>query len=233
MRLLAAAITCLLCSASVQASAEAPRRNRSAPARAAAPAQSNWLTRVERTPDGYRMGNPNARVKLVEYGSITCPHCRDFAAAASQGLRDHVRSGRVSFEYRPYLIFPSDPGIFMLLNCQAPSRFFDTVDRLYNGQSAWTQRIEAQESRLRGMAGRELVPEVVRVSGVDQLFRQNGLSQQQIDACMTNAAALNELVQANQRAEQLGVEGTPTFFINGRKVNVGSWTELDAMLRQS
>ena len=231
MRAIAAIAAALLCTASVQASASAPRRHR-APARAPATAAADWLHRIERTAEGgYRMGNPNARVKLVEYGSITCSHCADFAAASSQGLRAHVRSGRVSFEYRPYLIFPSDPGIFMLLSCQSPGKFFDTIDRLYATQTAWTGRIQAQESRLRGMPGRQLVGEVVRAGGVDQVFRQNGLSAQQINTCMADEAGLNRLVQANQRAEQLGVEGTPTFFINGRKADVGSWAQLDAMLR--
>jgi protein-disulfide isomerase len=232
MRAFAAVIALAFCAASLQASAAAPRRHRAAHARPTAAAQTNWLNRIERTADGYRMGNPNARVKLVEYGSITCPHCAEFAAAATQGLRSHVRSGRVSFEYRPYLIFPSDPGIFLLLNCQAPGRFFETVDRLYATQRSWTGQIRAQEGRLRGMASRQLVPAVVRAGGVDQLFRQNGLSQQRIDACMGDTAALDRLVAGNNRAERQGVDSTPTFFINGRKVEVGSWAALDAMLRQ-
>ena len=230
-RLFAAAIAALLCT-SVQASAEAPRGNRTVRAGTADARQGGWLQRVERTADGYRQGNPDARIKLVEYGSITCSHCADFAEAATQGLREHIRSGRVSFEYRPYAIFPSDPGIFLLLSCQAPARFFDTVDRLYTTQGAWVARVQAQESRLRDMRGTQLVGEAVRAAGVDQLFRQNGLSPQQIDACMSDTAALDRLEQSNHRAERLGVEGTPTFFLNGNKIEVTSWAALDAMLRQ-
>src|SRR5437870_4258034 len=89
-------------------------------------AHRDWSLVAVRTPEGgVRIGNPAAPVKLIEYGSITCPHCAAFSADGAAALRArYVRTGRVSWEYRPYLIFPTDPGIFMLLNCLPPAPIF-------------------------------------------------------------------------------------------------------------
>ena len=69
------------------------------------------------------MGNPDAPVKLVEYGSLTCPHCADFAAAgdASRWSRNYVRSGRVSFEYRNFVLNGIDVAATLLARCAAPA----------------------------------------------------------------------------------------------------------------
>jgi protein-disulfide isomerase len=238
MRLLfASAAALLLTATTLDGAAEAQRRGRAPVARtsprAATPAP-NWLQRVERTAEGgYRIGNPNAAVKLIEYGSITCGHCADFSTAANRPLRDnYIRTGRVSFEYRPYLIFPSDPGIFLLLGCQGPAGFFDTVEKLYASQAAWSGRLQAQASRIQALPPRQRMAAVVRASGVDQLFRQRGMSQQRIDACLADQAALRRLGEHHQRYESQGVDGTPTFLINGRRVDVGDWTGLEPLLRQ-
>jgi protein-disulfide isomerase len=201
---------------------------------APAPAGANWLAHVERTAEGgYRMGNPNARLKLVEYGSVTCPHCAEFAEATNQQLRDkYIRTGRVSFEYRPYMIFPTDPGIFLLLGCQAPGRFFETVDRLYATQDSWRAQMRSHEQELRGMAVAALVPAAVRASGVDALFLQHGLSRQQVDSCLADTAGLQRLMERNRAAEAAGVQGTPTFFLNGRMIEVAGWAALEAALNQ-
>jgi protein-disulfide isomerase len=235
MSRLASGAALLLALASTASPADAQRRR--APAHRAAPARPvvtavDWLQRVERTAEGgYRMGNPNAAVKVVEYGSITCSHCAHFAAEANQPLRSRIRTGRVSFEYRPFMIFATDPGIFLLLGCQSPASFFAATDKLYAEQAEWTARAEAQESQLSSLGERERVAAVVRASGVDQLFRQSGMSQQRIDACLSDQAAMSRMAEAQRRAEALGVQGTPTFMINGRMVDAGNWAGLERLLR--
>ena len=207
-----------------------------APAAAQAPAAeapaADWTQRVETTAEGgFRMGNPDAPVKLVEYGSATCGHCAEFAAAANQPLREnYIRSGRVSFEYRPHLLFPSDPGIFLLLGCQDPSAFFETLDRLYATQTTWTARMIAHEQELQAEMERgpfpAAIPAIIRATGVDQLFRERGMTQDQINACLTDRPALQRLGQHQVRAADAGVTGTPTFFINGRiQDDVVSWND--------
>lgn len=203
-----------------------------APGQAATAQQGDWSQRIETTAEGgYRMGNPDAAVKLVEYASITCSHCADFNAAATP-LRDrYVRSGQVSWEVRPFLIFPSDPGIFLLLQCQGPSRFFELSDQLYATQPAWTQRLTQNAERLQQVKFPDGIGAFVRASGVDQLFRASGMSEERIAACLTDRAGIERLVAQHERYARSGIDGTPTFLINGQQANAGSWNELEPLLR--
>ncbi|MFL6763858.1 MAG: thioredoxin domain-containing protein, partial [Sphingomicrobium sp.] len=78
----------------------------SAPVQARKPAvRVDWTRAVAATPEGgFRMGNPAAPVKLVEYGSLACPHCRHFEATGYKPLiQNYVRTGRVSYEFRNFL----------------------------------------------------------------------------------------------------------------------------------
>ena len=199
-------------------------------------AQRDWSQIAMRTPEGgIRIGNPAAPVKLVEYGSITCPHCAAFSGEAAAALRTrHVRSGRVSWEYRPYLIFPTDPGLFMLLNCLGPSRFFPAAEQLYASQHIWVGRVQAlpgaELERMEALAPNAQAAALVHAAGLDAFFRARGLSQAQIDACLANHAAIERLGAISQQANQLGVQGTPTFFINGRSVGTQNWARLEPML---
>jgi protein-disulfide isomerase len=211
----------------------------SAPAapRARAPvAHRDWSQIAVRTPEGgVRIGNPAAPVKLIEYGSISCPHCAAFSAEGALALRTrHVRSGRVSWEYRPYLIFPTDPGIFMLLNCLGPARFFPAAEQLYASQNDWYGRVRAlpadQVERLQAMQPIEQAAALVHAAGLDPFFRARGLSPAQINACLANRAGIDRLVAIARHANDLGVHGTPTFFINGRSIGTVEWARLEPML---
>jgi protein-disulfide isomerase len=216
------ALCLLILAAPASAAAQAPR----------SAASTDWTQRIERTAEGgTRMGNPAAPVKLVEYASITCSHCADFHTAASPALRSsHIRSGQVSWEVRPYLIFPSDPGLFLLMQCARPADFFALSDELYAGQAAWAQRIEADEARLRAMPAREQMAAVVRASGTEAIFRARGMSDAQINACLADQSGLNRLIANHQRYARAGVDATPTFFINGRQVEAGTWAQLEPLL---
>lgn len=194
-----------------------------------------WTRRVEATVEGgYRMGNPDAPVKLVEYASMACSHCADFAAAAGRPLRErYVATGQVSWEVRPFMIFPSDPGIFRLLQCQPSSWFFATADVLFATQSEWTGRIEADGARLGALPRAQVWKEMVRSGGIDHVFRQRGMTERQIVACLDDQAGFNRLVALQRQADAAGVQGTPTFFINGRQVPAASWAELEPLIAQA
>src|SRR5258706_16299013 len=95
----------------------------------------------------------------------------------------HIRSGRVSWEYRPYLIFPTDPGIFMLLYCLPPSRFFPAAEELYATQSAWVGRVQAlpaaQLPQMRTLSPDQQAAALVRAAGLGPFFRARGLGEAQ------------------------------------------------------
>ena len=210
-----------------------------APARKAPPVQRDWSRMVVMTPEGgYRMGNPSARVKLVEYGSLTCGHCARFAHDAGVGLREHVKRGRVSWEFRPYLLFPSDPGISMLLRCNGPATVFQTADRIYAEQPTWMRKLRTLSEQihleLSSMSPQERATALVRAAGVDAIFRESGMSETRIAACLADRSGLDALVTITTRASgQEGVMGTPTFFINGANIGPQTWESLEPILREA
>ena len=209
-------------------------------ANVAAPAGQDWTQTVSETERGFLMGNPNAPVKLVEYASITCPHCAEFTTdGGAEGIQSYVRSGRVSWEYRPYMIFPTDPGLFSLLRCQGAGSFFPLTEQLYADQRNWAVRgqtyLEANRAAVEGMNDQTRAATLVRETGVDAFFRQRGMTQAQIDQCLGNAANLQRISVDTQHAIQTdNPPGTPTFYINGAiQEGVGLWSALEPRLRQA
>jgi protein-disulfide isomerase len=204
----------------------------------AAPNNGDWSEIATMTDRGsYLLGNPNAPVKLVEYASITCPHCAEFTATAAAPLRErYVRSGQVSWEYRPYMIFPTDPGVFLLLHCLGPQPFFRVVEQLYADQSNWVGRIQAlpqeQLQQLEGLPPAQKAAALVRLAGLDQFFRQRGLPEARMNACLADNGALQQLQQISTRGtNEDGVTGTPTFIVNGEKLEQSDWADLETRLR--
>jgi protein-disulfide isomerase len=203
-----------------------------------APNNGDWTQIVSETAEGgYRMGNPDAPVKLLEYASITCPHCAEFAEAGAEPLVEtYVRSGQVSYEYRPFMIFPTDPGIFALLRCQGPTPFFRLVDQLYASQREWSGRLQSlpqeQLQQTQTMSPTDRARFMVQATGLDQFFRQRGMPEARINSCLADNAGLTRLADITTRgAEQFQVQGTPTFFVNGEKVDADSWPEVEQRLR--
>ena len=90
-------------------------------ASAAPGAPTNWLDTVVATPQGgFRQGNPDAKVKLLEFGSLTCSHCGAFAHEGVPELRaKYIATGKVSYEYRPFLLNGVDFAPSLLVRCQS------------------------------------------------------------------------------------------------------------------
>jgi protein-disulfide isomerase len=205
-----------------------------------APNNGDWAQIVSMTPEGtYLMGNPNAPVKLVEYASISCHVCADFSSEGGTTLRDtYVRSGQVSWEYRPYLLFPTDPGIFMALRCLDPAAFFRTSEQLYADQRTWIARVQAmpqeQQQAIEQMSAAQKAAALVQAAGLETFFRQRGVPAARMNQCLADPNALQQLGALKVRGDsQDGVTGTPTFIINGQKQEVSAWSALEPLLRRA
>lgn len=204
-----------------------------------APNGGDWRETVEQTADGFRMGNPNAPVKLVEYASPTCSHCAEFSEEGTRPLTEtYVKSGRVSWEIRPYMIFPSDPGIAMLLRCHGAAPFFQLTEQIYADQPNWAGKLQQLPpemlQQLEGMAPAQRAATLVRATGMDEFFRLRGMPEGRIAQCLADTSQLTALAALTARANEEGVTGTPSFFINGDKVeNAASWKELEPSLRSA
>ena len=210
-------------------------------ANVAAPNNGDWTQTVVATEHGFLMGNPNAPVKLVEYASITCPHCAEFTTeGGAEGIQTYVRSGRVSWEYRPFMLqFPTDPGLFALLRCNGASSYFQLVEQLYADQRNWAARgmsyIEQNEAALTAMDTNQRARAIIAGAGLDAFLRQRGMTQQQIDQCLADPRNLQRVADDTQHAIATdNPPGTPTFYINGRQAQgVGLWRDLGPLLRQA
>jgi protein-disulfide isomerase len=202
----------------------------------------DWTQVMSETAEGgYLMGNPNAPVKLVEYASFTCPHCAEFAEEGVPTLKDkYVKSGQVSWEFRPFLLFPTDPGISMLVRCQGVGPFSRLSEQLYAEQKNWVKGFqnvpEAEMQRIQSLPPLQRVAALTKAGGVDQFFRQRGMPEQKINACLSDQAGLDRLAAITQKAAQdiPNFPGTPTFTINGELAeDTAAWGPLEPKLKEA
>nr|WP_315379595.1 thioredoxin domain-containing protein [uncultured Sphingomonas sp.] len=208
----------------------------------AAPApQANWLTTVVATPEGgYRQGNPNAAVKLVEYGSRTCPTCGRFAEEGVKPLRDqYVATGKVSYEYRDYLVHGAPDLALALLNqCVGTQRFFPVLDAIYANQPKFEEKLIALEKTPATLEAWQKLPppqmatRFAEAMGMIAFLKTQGLPEAKARQCLADPKAIARIAKTQADGANLyKVDGTPSFFLNGRKVRAYSWPYLEPELR--
>lgn len=194
----------------------------------------DWTQASTRLPNGaYLLGNPAARVKLVEYGSYTCPHCAAFATQSRPTLHDRwVKDGSVSLELHHLIRDSADLAAVVIARCTGP-RFFATGDLIFARQPQWLDRaFSFQQTNASRM---NLYPPMARLraiadgSGLTDIGRAQGLTDARLDACFADQAGVDRLVAATPDAKD--IEYTPTFFIDGKKVDGADWTKLEPLLR--
>jgi protein-disulfide isomerase len=201
------------------------------------PEGHNWLRVAARTPEGgFRVGNPNARVKVVEYLSLTCPHCAEFAHEAGERLfQDYVRSGRVSIEYRNFVLNAYDLAAAFITRCAAPTEYFEMSHELLGTQPRWMGRMQAltdaQRAELRGLPPLQAMQRIVSMLGLEAIATGHGITPARQRTCLADQAALDEIGTMHQAAAAMGVTGTPTFFINGQMAQVNTWAGIEPLLR--
>jgi len=202
------------------------------------PAGTEWTEVVSETPEGgIRMGNPDAPVKLVEYGSLTCPHCAAFSKEATEPLKNEfVKTGKVSWEFRNFLLQPVDVSVSVLAHCQGPGPFFKLIEQIYAEQQNWGAKFQdisdAEQKRIQALPDQARVAAIAKAGHLDDFFRARGLPESKIDACLADKGAVDKLVKIRQQAVEDGVDGTPSFFINGAKADgVYDWASLEPKLR--
>lgn len=199
-------------------------------------AATDWSRTVVATPQGgYRMGRPNAPVKLVEYGSLVCSHCRHFAETGVDPLvRGYVRTGKVSWEFRPYILSGLDIAANLLAGCGGARSFFPMAHDFYATQAAWAGRLDqAQSDRISSLPESQMYAEFAKATGILAIAGKRGVSAQRANQCLRDGAAALRLAKIAEVANGLGVTGTPTFFVNGRKTDAYDWPSLKPLLGKS
>ena len=206
----------------------------------AAPAGTSWSETVATTDrGGYLVGNPDAPIKLVEYGSLTCPGCAGFSQQASEPLmNEYVDSGRVSFEFRSFLIHgPLDLVLTRLIGCGPKESAVPLADQIWANLPAIQQRAYADQASLERAL---LLPEDKRfvafaeVAGVYDFFAARGISRDQAATCLADFGEMKRLADFSQSyANDDKIAGTPTFLLNGTQLTETSWESVEAALQRA
>lgn len=206
---------------------------------AATPAKpaAAWSSTVTTSPIGaFLVGNPAAKLKLVEYFSYTCHVCADFAKAGSLPLKTgYVDRGLVLFEYRNLVRDPVDMTAALLARCGGPKAFAGNHQAIFAAFPAFIAKVqkatEAQQKRWFEGTTAERARKIAADTGLTALMRARGYTQAQIDAALDSEVAQAELTgMTNIGLNADNVAGTPTFFVNGRNAEVTAWPALKSKL---
>jgi protein-disulfide isomerase len=206
---------------------------------AAAPAGTDWTQTVSKTDaGGYIMGNPAAPVKLLEYASFTCPHCRDISVQGAATIEELVKSGKLSWEYRSFLLNGIDISMSLLAQCQGPQGYFPLIKQIYAEQDNWMTPYrgmnQAQFAAMTNVAEKQIAASIATAGNLVPFFQARGLPADKATACLTDEAALKQLEDLRSIGTDIDkVQGTPTFILNNNNIGSMGWPELEAKLKEA
>ncbi len=150
------------------------------------------------------LGDMDAPISVIEWASLTCGNCASFHIQTYPFLKEqYIDTGLVRFTMRE---LPTSPATmarlgFMVARCVDESRYYNFIDALMRTQAAWAFNPDPE----------------VRISNLARLAAQAGLTQQQFDTCRFDQAGLDRINAAGEEALAVGVQSTPTFYINGEE----------------
>jgi protein-disulfide isomerase len=226
------------CGSKDEGNSSAPPANVGAAASVAAPAGKQWSDIIEETPEGgFRMGNADAALKIVEFGSLTCPHCRDFAAESANDVRAMVNTGKLSFEFRHFVRDPLDLSLGLLARCEGAALFFPLSEQLFENQTAmFDQMTKAGEALTSAVQSQPLEQRFVTLaqgSGLIDFVKQRGISETKAKQCLSNTDMVGKISKNVQDATaKYNISGTPTVLLNGAEIpDGGKWDNVKARLK--
>ncbi|TMJ25518.1 MAG: DsbA family protein [Alphaproteobacteria bacterium] len=162
-------------------------------------------------PTDHVLGDPKAPITLIEYASFTCPHCAHFSVAVMPEVKKKwIDTGKVKLIYRDFPLDQTALKAAQLVECAGKDKYFGVVDMIFSSQSKWA-------------AASDPIGELAKS------LRIAGMGDAEVKACLANDAVANGVIADYRGGETLGVNSTPTLFINGEQFK-GARTieELDA-----
>ncbi len=160
------------------------------------------------------LGSADAPVTVIEYASLTCTHCAGFHRSVMRPFKErYVDTGKVRFIYRAFPLNALDLGAYTVARCRGDGSFVPMVDLLFSKQENWAFVSNP-------------------VAALVEAVKEAGFTQESVDACLKNRELSDALNASGDAAyEKLGVDSTPTFFINGnRYVGALNLAEIDAII---
>ena len=205
---------------------------------ATAPKTAGWNHTYAVTPDGHLIGNPDARVKLVEYVSYTCADCATFMIQSDGAMQiGYISSGKLSIELRHLVQGPVDLAAAMLADCGAPDKFALNHAALMRSQGRWHEAYEragpAQKQRWTSGAllsrGRAIADDM----GFYTVMAGRGYDRSAVDACLGDAALAIRIGEQSKAGYASGIAIHPSFTLNGTLTPAHSWAELRPLIDAS
>jgi protein-disulfide isomerase len=145
-------------------------------------------------------GRPDAPVTIVQYMSLTCPHCRNFQLTVYPELkRRFIDTGKVRYILREFPIGKSSGNATIALRCAPPDKYLELYGKFMEQQAAW-------------------VSLEVRLDAIYAVTKQVGMTRPQFDACLQNQDMIGKLKWVKDRGRKLGIIGTPNFFIGTKLI---------------
>ena len=168
------------------------------------PKSSGKVADLKLTANEYTLGPADAKIVIVEYASLTCPHCAQFHTQVLPGLKkEFVETGKVRYVYRDFPLDRLALGAAMIARCAGRENFFGFIDTFYAAQGQWTGASNP-------------------LSALGNLARLGGMSQKKFDACLKNVEVQNEILRQRLEAvNEFKVQSTPTVFVDGERYGGG------------
>jgi protein-disulfide isomerase len=147
------------------------------------------------------LGAETAPVTIIEYASPTCPHCASFSNTVyPQFKAEYIDTGKVKFILRPFVRNVLDAAVFMLANAAGDGQFHNVIETYFKTQDQW------------GVAERPR-------DAILGIAKQLGFTDQSFDTALTNQEMFDKMeVMREQALNEFNLEGTPTFYINGKQL---------------
>lgn len=161
--------------------------------------------------DDMSMGSPTAKIQVIEYASLSCPHCAHFNEAVFPALKSkYIDTGKVRYTLKEMLTEPATVAAagFLMARCAGPDKYFKVVDEVFRSQPRW------QSGNIKPI--------------LQEIGAANGLDAAKFEACLQDQAAIEAVTARAERASQQDkVNSTPTLFINGQRVETTPMTPAD------
>jgi protein-disulfide isomerase len=161
------------------------------------------------------LGRADAPVTVIEYGSLTCPHCAAFDQSLFPRLKaEYIDSGKIRYVFRDFPRDRVDLQAFQLAHCEHGRAFWPLIELLFQNQPAW---IKAHDTR----------------AALVQLGRQAGLSEPAARTCLADQSLATASAASAASGSKAGVETTPSFFVNGQKIALWSYEDWQKSLKEA
>ncbi len=162
------------------------------------------------------LGDPAAPITIVEYSSLTCPHCRSFHEDVLPALMEaYIDTGKAKLVFRDFPLDGLALRASMMARCAPAKRYFNFIEALFRSQSTWATNTNP-------------------MAALARVGKLGGMSQTDFDACMQNEALFDGILRSRQvAAVEFAVEASPTFIINGQKMTQRpSFESFESMLKR-